>query len=309
MSDLTPEEQSVKGTVILSAVTALLGVALGAVSLLGGAGSWSSFSRERALAPQGAEVALTIDDATHTYAPAPSRVSRGSAEVAWTAPRYECPSEASEPLARAEPQGQARHATYARAALKLRATEGKSLAKSVGRKDFKESLGEGVRVVADVAESARQKVSPSAPLPEAAYQVRAAWGVAQADWAETVRQGAGSPLRCLKESRPPDAAKSVVPVEYMMSEMVVRREPYVYIVPLLDAIDAVAGALQATRAEEAKTEASAPAATKPDCLGEEALKSDSTESPNDAREADKDATQGFVNCNAENPNAENPRED
>ncbi|HEX5706618.1 MAG TPA: hypothetical protein VFX96_04950, partial [Pyrinomonadaceae bacterium] len=285
--------------------------------LAGNSGPWPSFSRERAYTSQVADGSVAVDDTSHAYTHAPSSASRvapGADEVAWTAPRYECSSQPSRQLAGGELDGRSRVASNARAELKVRAAQGKSLARvfkvsrganetaarvvEVGRKSDKESLGGGVEVVAGVAASARLKVVTLVLLPEVAYRVRAAWSATRTTVAESARHGAGSPLKCLRESGPPEASKSVVPT-YMTNEMLQRREPSVYIVPLLDVLDIVVGA-ETPKAEDA--EASVPAVSRPDCTGkEEALTSESPESPGEEHEVNTGTIPRDASTDAETP--------
>lgn len=291
MSDLTPEEQSVKGTVILSAATALLGVALGAVALAGGAGQWSSFSRECDYSRQAAEVAPANDDTPHTYPYATSgdaNFAHASAEVALNESRRERASEHSGH--RATARARARVASSTRGAF-------------VARRDFRESLSEDVEAVADVKSDARVKVAAASPEPS--RQVRAVWSATRTPMTESARLSAGSPLKCLKEIRPPDASKSALPAGYMVSEMVERREPYVHIAPLLHALDAVASSLTTAHKDEAKkdeeTGAGLPVVARPECAGDETLPAGSSETPADAPDGGAPPLPPNMDCKAESP--------
>lgn len=272
-----------------------MGVALGAVALAGGAGRWSSLSRECAYTPQAAEVTLTNDDAPHAYPYAPATdttFAHGPTEVALNAPRLGRASAHTTRHAVKESRGRVRAESGERGA-------------SVARKEFRGGSGKNVEMVADAALDVRVNVAALVSRPEAARQVRAAWSVTQTHAKESAGLGAGSPRKCLKEIHLPDASKPSLPVVYMMSEMVERREPYVYIAPLLHALDAVASAAATPHKDEAekdeKAEASLPAVSRPECTGEETLPSGSSESPTDAPDGGSVVLPPSMDCKAESP--------
>lgn len=304
MSEQNSDEQGVKATVILSAATVLMGAVLGAVSLAGESGLWPSFSRERAYTEQAALGPAEADDTLNDYSyslPAQTRGATHASEVVRSTPREGCSAQPHKQLAKAERRGEAPPVMRASAALRDRAARDKSPARAVEvavkvvDKGLSGRVGEGGSAV-----SRHLKVVVRA-LPEVARQTWADADSAESPAVESAHTNFGSPYKCLKGHAPPSADKSAGPAGYVAREMIDRRQPALYLVPLLAALGEAAAdeTPKAEEAEASEDEAGEATSTHSSCTGVGASAAESVESPG----GESDASGGYaprrLGCDAE----------
>lgn len=301
MSDFNTKEQRVRGTVILSAVTALFSITLGAVSLTGESGLWPSFSRDQVYSQptQSTRDSISHEDAFNECAGCPgAHAALGSFEVASRAPGKKVATAPRTNLVRNARRGEGQTAPS------REVNSVKSLARSVKTSPSKtvavsraaRAEVAGGNAVSRADQSERWKAFTLKLLPSLTEYIRATVRVAEAVADENTHFSVGHAQKCEKEIGPQaDDVAGTSEADYVEVKDVGRALP-VYLITTVPALNepVKVGWHKTAKGESGER----PAVAVPDCTTDDGLAPATVERVEDESAPNVDVIPNAQGCDA-----------